>query len=201
MSHETLLRDTFRIVVEAYCITLRANEKMNYSLSSWFVMAEFVVVELPLAVVSWAAVTNVFYISPGVALVWRILATFINLLAWLALVYLIDPETNDCAATARTRGSALSKAHTAYFVVPLLTNLLMVALWIPHRVQFSGFSPLNFTTNIDAFHVLRSIETVGLLLFVVILNFWFYEARILRLHVRITKSSKKSNSTSAVSSQ
>jgi len=66
-------------------------------------------------------------------------------------------------------------------------HLLVVLLWIAHRVQFVGLSPLNFFTNIDAFHVLRSIETVSLILFTTVLSFCFYDARHRALHLMIVK--------------
>lgn len=148
-------------------------------------MAELIVVEIPLGVVAWGAVANLFYISSLAALIWRIVAFAINFLAWIVLVYFVDPETSH-TSSARTRGDAYERAHNAYFVVPMLAHVLVVTLWIAFRSQFAGLSPLSFFVNIDAFGVFRSIELVGLFLFVAILGFWFYESRHSRLHVRIS---------------
>lgn len=174
---------------------------MNYSLWGWLVFAEMVLVEFPLAIVAWGAVTNLFYISPTTALVWRIVAFIIDLIAWLVLVYIGDPEAAYAGGTARTRGSAPERTQNAYFIVPLCVHLLIISLWIPHTIQFSGLTPLNFFTNIDAFGVLRTIETIGLLLFGSIVAFWFYESRHTRLYIRISqgKSARSASSTSATS--
>lgn len=162
---------------------------MNTLLWWWLVMAELVVVEIPLGVVAWGAVANLFYISSLAALIWRIVAFLINFLAWIVLVYFVDPETAH-ASTARSRGDAYERAHNAYFVVPMLVHVLVVTLWIAFRSQFAGLSPLSFFVNLDAFGVFRSVEIVGLFLFVAIMGFWFYESRHARLHVRISGFAK-----------
>lgn len=160
---------------------------MSSTFLYWLTVAEFVLVELPLAAVAYGAVSNAFYITPTTSLIWRILAFAINLVAWVAICWIFYPKMS-LSKSARTRGDALEKVHTAYFVVPMLVHLLIVLLWIAHRVQFAGLSPLNFSTNIDAFHVLRSIETVSLVLFTLVLSFCFYDTRHRALHMMIVKT-------------
>jgi len=160
---------------------------MSSTFLYWLAVAEFVLVEFPLAIVAFGAVSNAFYITPTTALIWRILAFLINLIAWTVISWFFYPKMHS-SKSARTRGDALEKVHTAYFVVPMLVHLLLVLLWIAHRVQFAGLSPLNFVTNIDAFHVLRSIETVALILFTTVLSFCFYDTRHRALHLMVVKT-------------
>ena len=159
---------------------------MNVFLWGWLIVAEMAIVEAPLGIVAWGAVANLFYISSLTALIWRIIAFFINFIAWIVLVYFVDPETTRVPG-ARSRGDAYERTHTAYFLVPMLVHFVVITLWIAYRSQFAGLSPLSFTVNTDAFLVFRSIEEVGLLLFIGILSFWFSESRPTRLHVRISK--------------
>lgn len=166
---------------------------MSSTFLHWVAVGEMVLVELPLAVVAFGAVSNAFYISPLHSLVWRIIAFLLNLIAWLVVCFYFYPKMSASKAQL-TRGDALDKVHYAYFFIPIMAHLLMVALWISHRVQFAGLSPLNFFTNIDAFHVLRSIETIGLILFITIASFWFYDKRHRALRMLIVKPASHNSS-------
>lgn len=152
----------------------------------WLTVAALVVVEVPLAIVAWGATSNAFYIAPVTALVWRIIAFLVNAVAWGIVVYFVDPETAG-ERGIRSRGAALSRAQSLYFAVPALAHLFIITLWIAYQVQFAGLSPLSFSVNIDAFHVLRSVELLGIAAFAIILGYWFFDSRHARLHVRISQ--------------
>ena len=157
-------------------------------------MAEMVIVQLPLFIVAMLAVLDVSYVAPGASLTWRSIALGVDLLAWLALVYVYD-SGSVCATnqSAQSRGSAPVNVHVGYFFVPLLANLALVVSWITHRVKFAGLAPLNFTTNTDAFLVQRSIEQFSVVFFFFVAAFWFHEPRNTALRIRIMQRSKSAS--------
>ena len=169
----------------------------NFIRWSWMEWVELIFVELPLAVVAFGAVSNLFYISPLAALVWRSIAFSLNLCAWCILVWFVDGETSGRGGTARTRGASIARAQRGYFLVPLLLHLLLLGFWIAYRTQFADLAPLDFVTNADAFAVLRDIEALGMVAFIVIVLYWIFEARHTRLHIRITQQLQQKSSSDA----
>jgi len=163
----------------------RAPIHMDQDMWSWLILAELILVELPLFIVDYGAVTDLFYVSSLVLLVWRIVAFVIDALAWGVLVYFSDAETS-AATTVRNRGNAWMRSQVGYFIVPMLVHLLVIAHWIPFRIKFAGLSPLDFYTNLPAFEVQRSIQLVSEALFALVLAFWYFDGRHKRLHTRIT---------------
>lgn len=159
---------------------------------SWLIVAEMIIVELPLFLVDFAAVTDWFYVSSMVLLIWRIIALVIDAAIWGILIYRVDRETVSAIGTMRTRGGAWTRSQIGYFIVPALVHLLIIVHWIPFRLKFHGLSPLSFTVNVDAFHVARSIHIIGEVLFAsLVAAFWYYEGKHMRLHYRITLLQQK----------
>jgi len=159
---------------------------MDGDLWSWLIIAEMVLVEFPLFVVDFSAVTDLFYVSTLVLLIWRIVALVIDGIAWGALVYFADRETNG-PTTMRTRGNSWMRSQIGFFIIPLLIHAVMIVALIIHRAKFGGLAPLSFTVNFPAFEVQRSVQLLGAALFAaVVVPYWYNDGKHRRVHQRIS---------------
>ena len=160
---------------------------MNDKLWTGLIWADMVLVQVPLFIVAYAAVADLFYVSSLALLWWRAIVFVLEALAWAVLCYYVDPQTRAGGDSARARASAVARSQMGYFLVPALVNALLVALLVPERLQFADLWPLSFLENAAPFHVMRSIQIISLVSFLLIVGFWYQESRHTRLHVRISQ--------------
>jgi len=152
-----------------------------------------ILLQFPLFVAAFAAVTDLFYVSSLSLLWWRAFILLADLAAWIILCFFSDPETAVAGGSARSRAIAVTRSQMGYFLVPTLLNAVIIAMLIPQRIKFADLWPLTFVDNVAAFAVLRSIQTVSVLAFLLLVGFWYSESRHARLHIRISKLIESSN--------
>ena len=162
----------------------RTSGSSSTDIWAWLAFAELVV-EIGLGVaIAFMAVLDVYYLSPTIELILQAVLFGLNLLFWLILLF---SAPSSPAPSVKQRGNSVLRQYSIYFLLATAAHAVLLVGWIVHLVKFAGLTPLNFTTNLAAFHVRRALDLLGFLFASLLLLFSIYDMRHSHLRCQIAQ--------------
>lgn len=166
----------------------------------WTRLFHIVLIELSFAVIGFLGFLNRAVISSS-AMAWlQGGALVVSFIVWLIEVFWYDKYfVHDTEkAEWEERGSSLHVITTVYFLVAWLMHAIFLLAWIIWIVNYNELSPLNFVHNIGPFIIKLLILLSQFLMIFIMLFFFIYDVR----HVRVTRNVRAmGKSLASISSQ